>query len=59
MLLNNVNSFFAITQIRYMKVHNLVLVLQISRCFLGQQNLQDLGLVLNLLKKRLILFASV
>ena len=41
------------------KVHNLVLVLQISRCFLGQQNLQDLGLVLNLLKKRLILFASV
>ena len=32
------------------KVHNLVLVLQISRCFLGQQNLQDLGLVLNLWK---------
>ena len=41
------------------KVHNLVLVLQISRCFLGQQNLQDLGLVLNLWKKRLILFAFV
>ena len=41
------------------KVHNLVLVLQISRCFLGQQNLQDLGLVLNRLKKRLILFAAV
>ena len=35
------------------KVHNLVLVLQISRCFLGQQNLQDLGLVLNLWKKGL------